>query len=279
MGNNPNLFIIGAGKCGTTTLFNWLSNHPDIYAAPEKEPHYYSVAFSGGTGPWGALPHISSIEDYRALFSDAGDQAYRMEASASYLYYPGTAEKIKADCPDSRLVALFRDPVERAVSDYKMQRMLGHETRSFQRTLDEMEDPTKLEYLSQGLYSQQLQRYQDVFGREAINILLYEDFFSDPVTGMSSLLGWLGLDEQVPLGLEKKYNIGGNKVPLNRGLYRFAKKLSPIFPRRLVQHGKNMLTKDFTIRQEWLDWLTDYYAEDRRKLAEMTGWDLSSWRS
>ncbi len=57
--NMPNLFIIGAGRCGTTTLFHWLSGHPDIFAAAEKEPHYYSLAYSEGVGPWGGVaPYI-----------------------------------------------------------------------------------------------------------------------------------------------------------------------------------------------------------------------------
>ncbi|WP_081786639.1 sulfotransferase family protein [Kordiimonas gwangyangensis] len=225
----PNLFIIGAGKCGTTTLFSWLSQHPEIYAAKEKEPHYYSVAFSNSSGPWGTLPHTSTLAEYRALFQGASSETLLMEASASYLYYPGTAERIFRDCPGSRLIVLLRDPVERAISDYKMQRMLGIESRSLQRTIDEMYFPGTLEYLSQGLYSQQLRKYLDIFDQNDICILIYEDFFSNVPSSFKKLLEWLHVNADCPIELRQKYNVGNGKIPLNNTIFSFSKKIAPIF--------------------------------------------------
>lgn len=279
MAKMPNLFIIGAGKCGTTTLFQWLSGHPEIYASKEKEPHYYSVAFNKGWGPWGSLPHTSTLAEYSALFQEAGSQRIWMEASASYLYYPGTAERIFRDCLGSRLIVILRDPVERAISDYKMQRMLGNESRNFQQTIDEMHSEETLEYLSQGLYSHQLKKYLDVFDRNDIRILIYENFFSNTQENFVKLLKWLRVDTEFPIELKQKYNIGSNKVPLNNSIFRASKKIAPLFPAKYRKIAKNLLTQDFSPTQDLLDWLVEFYAEDRRKLKALIGEDLSCWRS
>ncbi|MDP6150009.1 MAG: sulfotransferase, partial [Gammaproteobacteria bacterium] len=120
-GSLPTFLVIGAPKCGTTSLYHYLDQHPDVYLSPVKEPQYF--AFAGQQldfrGPGVTINNaVTELADYRKLFSGASVEKAIGEASALYLSVPGTAERIRAQIPDVRLIAILRRPADRAFSSY-----------------------------------------------------------------------------------------------------------------------------------------------------------------
>lgn len=149
-----NLFLVGAMKAATTSMFAMLSRHPDIYAPPIKEPNYFSgilpfELFSSGSSfsieryfekdfPRKRL-HIANIqrrEHYDRLYSSAENENYLLDASTSYLHAPGAIERILHYNPNAKFIVIVRDPIERAYSHYLMDVGLGLTSRSFQRELE-----------------------------------------------------------------------------------------------------------------------------------------------
>ncbi|MFC5727448.1 MULTISPECIES: sulfotransferase family protein [Nocardioides] len=176
MAQMPNLFIVGAGKAGTTAMHSLLSMHPKISMSTLKEPHYYS-----SVQPDPALRHliptITDKADYLALFRDV-DAPIRGEASPSYLFDPAAAHRIRADVPGAKILILLRDPVQRAFSHYLMDVREGLETRPFLEAVAADDARTDRRwgtachlYIDLGLYAAQVGRYLEVFPRENILVL------------------------------------------------------------------------------------------------------------
>ena len=127
----PNFLIIGAPKSGTTSLYQYLKQHPQIYLPDKKEPHFFS--FEGRTqgfnGPGQAdfmKKRITKIEDYIKLFENVNDELAIGEASTSYLYIPEAVERIKKYVPEVKIITIIRHPAERAFSDYLQHLSLIH---------------------------------------------------------------------------------------------------------------------------------------------------------
>jgi hypothetical protein len=126
----PNLFIVGAAKAGTTSLYHYLAGHPDIYVAPVKEPHFFSQirpdpkleAFS---------PHVGEEATYLSLFASAGAEKLRGEASTSYLWHQDAADAVQERCPDAKIIIILRDPPRSRDSHYWNDVREGIAHRSF----------------------------------------------------------------------------------------------------------------------------------------------------
>ena len=124
----PNFFIVGVAKAGTTSLSEWLKQHPQIYIPALKEPRYFASDLVD--------PIVRNVvrtkEDYLALFVKARNHKARGEASTSYFtHWQQVPERIKRTIPDARIIILLRDPVERAYSSYLMLVRQGYETLPF----------------------------------------------------------------------------------------------------------------------------------------------------
>ena len=118
----PNFLILGAQKAGTTSLFDYLGQHPEVYPSPIKETHFFDhggvrQTYAGPVRIPG--PKIKSLEEYEGLFDGVRDEKAVGEATPTYLYLPGVAERIRHHVPEARLIAILRDPVERAYSGYQ----------------------------------------------------------------------------------------------------------------------------------------------------------------
>ncbi len=126
----PDFLIVGAQKSGTTSLWKWLRDHPECYLPDVKEPHYFARF-----NPWDKLIRkgwfVRDPDAYVKLFSAAQPSQICGEASPSYLYENGVAERIKDEIPSCRILICLRDPVDRAYSEYTMNVIGGFETRSF----------------------------------------------------------------------------------------------------------------------------------------------------
>ncbi|SMF13341.1 Sulfotransferase family protein [Alteromonadaceae bacterium Bs31] len=206
----PNFFIIGAAKCGTTSLQEYLNQHPDVYFGPYKEPNYYS--FAGETlslaGP--AKPEniqellyfhtITDLVSYQKQFEDVADEAAIGDASVRYLYYPETAERIKLACPDARLIVVLREPVSRLYSHYTMMVQKQLEPLPFAEAIEQEDARVAADwgydwhYTRVSNYAEQLKRYFSCFDREQILIHLHDDLVKDAFSVYEKSCVHLGID-------------------------------------------------------------------------------------
>lgn len=215
----PNFFIVGAQKAGTTSLYRYLQQHPQIYFSSKKEPHYFiwsdkDVEFLFPFGVIETKNYISRLDEYENLFAKAGDARAIGEASTHYLVHPSVPEKINTAVPDAKVIAILRDPIERGYSAYKYNRMLGLEDiDSFQRALKE--EPSRIaenwgygwRYGSYGQYYDHVKRYINEFGRENILIIIYDDFIEDPIQVCKNVFSFLDVDSSFIPNVTAKYNV------------------------------------------------------------------------
>ncbi len=200
----PNFLIIGAAKSGTYTLFHQFARHPEVFMCAIKEPHYFSYGAggcgtdSGQRGPVNSF--IRSREEYLELFAEQQDARLAGESSVSYLYMPGTAERIFDFNPQMKIIVSLRNPVDRAYSSFNYAKSYGLEPL---KTLAEgMEAESQrirencsllLRYRDLGLYAQQLTRYYNVFPRDQIKVILFEDLVQDPAEVVRQLFEFTGV--------------------------------------------------------------------------------------
>ena len=293
----PNFLVIGAAKSGTTALYHFLRQHPQVYMSPEKEPRFFICE---GRPPDYRGPYEDGLinkmtiwkrEDYEALFAGARDQLARGEATPSYLWFPGAPERIQALLPRARLVAILRQPADRAFSHYMMHRRDGREPLSFEDAL--RAEPERLaahwywgRYRQAGYYHRHLSRYYDRFAREQIRVYLYDDLVRDPAALLRDLFGFLGVDEGVTVNTGVRYNLSGIIAsPLLRAIWAGTNRprafIRPLVPRRLRQRVAGFFTTRkmirLAMREETRAELMADYREDILKLQDLIGRDLSNW--
>lgn len=218
----PSFLLIGAAKSGTTSLYKYLGQHPDIYTSPVKEPNFFAfegeeVNFKGPrdddyTNSW----TITSRAQYERLFEASTDAGARGEASPSYLYYPKASSRIQQSIPNVRLIALLRHPVERAYSNYLMMRMTGREkytdfATALQRETHREEAGWSYfwRYKQLGFYYRQLSRYYERFDDSQIRVFLYDDFARHTERVMTEAFQFLGVDDQFTPDVSIRHNPSG----------------------------------------------------------------------
>ncbi len=176
----PNLFLVGAAKAGTTSLYRELARHPAIYMSPMKEPHFFSQ-IEPAPERKAFFPHVTGEDEYLALFEGATTEELLGEASTSYLWDGQAAERIKRVVPEARILIMLRDPVDRAYSQYWNDVREGIERRSFLDALVEEQRSgpgawgVSSLHIDCGRYADQVERYLDRFGAR-VQVLFFEDF-------------------------------------------------------------------------------------------------------
>ena len=168
----PNLFIVGAPRCGTTSLWRYLAAHPEVFMAQVKEPNFLSGI---------RITLNQEVHDeaaYRRLFAPGGGYALRGEASTSYLWAPSALERIRAVSPEARIVISLRDPVERTYSGWGFLTLLGTEDRSFEHAVERKWSRREIAS-SPRAYAEDVERYIRAFGG-AVHVLFLEDLARDP---------------------------------------------------------------------------------------------------
>ena len=207
----PGFLIVGAQRCGTTSMYRTLDQHPAILKAVlHKGVHYFDTGYDHGLGWYqGHFP----LRARAALARRAtGDVPLTFESSPYYMFHPLAAERISRDLPEVKLLVLVRDPVERAYSAYAHELARGFETEPFERAL-ELEDqrlageaerivsePGYLShshqhhaYLTRGIYADQLERLDKLFGHDRVHVVDSGRFFTDPEPVYDGVLEFLGL--------------------------------------------------------------------------------------
>lgn len=226
----PTFLVIGAAKSGTSSLYMYLAQHPQIYMSPLKEPHFF--AYDGETPDFRGPPGIkldinqaiTDLEKYQRLFAKAAPHSQRGEASVVYLYEPKAVERIRHYVPDAKLIAILRNPIDRAFSAYLHVLREGREpARDFIHALD-MEParirerwPILYRYVDAGRYAGQLDRYFQTFQPDQIRIYLYDDLRADPVAVTQDCFRFLGIDPAFVPDVSARYNESG--LPRSPFLY------------------------------------------------------------
>jgi len=291
----PNFFLIGAQKAGTTSLYSYLKQHPQIYMSPRKEPHFFKGIHSEDQRRGGDLAPVTDIGDYRALFEGVTDEKAIGEASASYLYSPSAPALIKRSIPDARLIAVLRNPADRAYSNYLFCVQMGREPlASFVDALQSEERRIREDwgslwhYRQKGFYYTQIKRYFDIFGQDQVKVYLYDDLRGNPFGMLSDIFRFLGVDETFVPDLSIEHNTTG--LPRNKSLYLLAKRLTanhpaldsavldrllPAAPRRYVK--KRIFVEPPPLPAEVRRQLIDVYREDVLELQDLIRRDLSPW--
>ncbi|MCA0252731.1 MAG: sulfotransferase [Actinobacteria bacterium] len=209
----PDFIVIGAQRAGTTTLFRVLSEHPEVVRATvSKGVFYFDLNYSKG------------MRWYRGHFplrflANLGvrGRARTFESSGYYLFHPLAAERMARDLPNVKVVAMLRDPVERAYSAHRHELMRGFETEDFETALaleperttgaderirqrpdQEDFDHRHHSYVARGQYAPQLQRYVDQMGPDRVFVVDADRFFGDPEEELAALFSWLGLAPWLP---------------------------------------------------------------------------------
>lgn len=178
---------------GTTALFSALAEHPDVGVPTRKEIHFFDIHFHRGVN-W-----------YRAFFPRS--YSMTMDISPSYMNHSHAAERAATLLDDARVIALLRDPVDRAWSNYRFRLELGTEHRSFdevvEREIDkppspfsEYRAPAQIPYLAAGLYAEQLRPWIRLFGEARVLIIDSAEMFENPVSSLAEVQEFLGLVPQ-----------------------------------------------------------------------------------
>jgi hypothetical protein len=257
----PDFLIIGAQRCGTTSLYRYLAQHPQVIgAAPSKGVHYFDVN------------HERSLRWYRAHFptrrrrARAGGAAVTGEASPYYVFHPHGPDRVHAAVPDARLIVMLRDPVIRAFSQYQQEYARGFEdAESFEEALDL--EPGRLQgerermladpgydsqamqhhaYVARGEYAPQLEAWRERFDPAQIHVIVAEEFFADPAAAYRRVLDFLGLPMPAQPPQFKAFNArpaGGMRAETRERLAaRFAEpnaRLAELLGRRLEWTSPN----------------------------------------
>lgn len=288
----PNLLILGAAKSGTSSLYSYLAQHPDVLMSRFKEPTFF--VWEGreydmrGRGPERAV--INDLDSYLALFSEARNERVRGEASSGYLHTPGAAERIREHVPEARLMAILRNPVDRAYSAFLHARASGFEPLAdFEQALDE--EPHRIDtrwigltlYATVGMYAEQLERYLAVFPCEQIRVYLFDDLVRDPIRIAQDAFRWVGVSDSFEPDVSKRTNRGVAVRSVR--LYNLLKSLrktslgrrlvlgtsARAFAQMISQRPKGQLSPNLRHR------LASVFEDDIMRLSRLLDRDVSPW--
>jgi len=271
----PNFLIIGAARSGTTSLYHYLRQHPDVFMSPIKEPNYYTDEDNLLD-----MPAIRSRTAYEALFAEAKGERAIGEASVRYLNAVAGIDRIHADLPGVRLIALLRQPADRAWSSSMGRFATGRETRSPEEALK----PGSYAFETSRYYPR-LRRYYDRFPRRQIKVILFEDLAANPQEVLRDVFGFLDVDPGFIADTGIRHNAG--VAPRSKFLNRLADSglrfFRPIVPRWFLSRGLGVRLRRPILRApepmspELRRRLTDLYRDDIVATGELIGRDLSHW--
>jgi hypothetical protein len=278
----PNLFLVGAAKAGTTSLYGELDRHPAIYMAPMKEPHFFSRIEP--SPQWkDFFPHVTDEDEYLALFEGATDEQILGEASTSYLWDTRAAERIERAVGEASILIMLRDPVDRAYSQYWNDVREGLEKRPFLDALREEQRSgpgrwgVSSLYIDCGRYADQVVRYLDRFGPR-VHVLVFEEFVADQARAVGEVLSFLGLPPAGTGAATGRSNPAA--LPRNRlggallGSGRVRRVARATVPRALRRRLRGALLKETTpppMEAEARALLAEVFRPDVARLAERLG--------
>jgi len=292
----PNLFIPGSAKSGTSSLHEYLNQHPDISMSSEKEPHFFCVK-----------RNKNEAFEYEKLFENG--KKYRGESSTGYMVFHGVPERIKKINANPKFIFLLRNPVDRILSHYNWLHGQAAETKAFVDAVKYDMDiepvfgkkgpgPGYKSYFQWGLYGKWIEKYIYHFGAENILVIFSEELKSRPASVLKKCTDFLELDD-FEFNLSAKENISvnvkGKKIfyflqnyrPDNDSFFLKAYRKNPYFLRKYISKVRILISNKY--KSKFSDnelyklsfderkWLTDLYANDVTKLKKIINNEIELW--
>lgn len=298
-----NFFIVGSVKCGTTTLYSYLQKSAQVFMPVQKEPHYFirkvhDLNYQGPKDGSFFIKYPNSLPEYEKLFKEAEGEELVGEASTMYMFYKDTAKALNEYNPEAKIIAIIRNPIERAFSHYLHHIREGTAAaKSFSEAIQDELSGKRDEWAPQrrfieiGRYADQLSEYLEVFPENQVLILKFEDFIGSPNETLSQVATFLGIENIFHEKEIKKHNASG--VPKNDKLHsfylkslKFSRKVFPFLTHsplsKLRKKIDNIYRNNFLEKPEMdkstRELLNQVYKEEIIKINEVTGFDLSDWK-
>lgn len=299
----PNFLIFGVQKAGTTSIYDYLREHPQVYVSPRKETDFLGreslteAAAEALPDPErltrGGRKRILTLQDYQSLFDGARDEIAIGEASPNYLFlHEKAVPQIQKHVPDAKLIAVLRNPVDRAYSDYLMhvrevignQKSLAEQVRS---------SPESSHTLLKGRYYEGVKHFLETFGPDQVKIFLYDDLQADSDRFMQQLYSFIGVDSSFKANTRQRKQTA--QVPKNQSINQLLRTRNPLrsavgavlrvlLPEEQRQKLRSRLIKANSQGKEGLplsladrELLENYYREDILRLQTLINRDLSGW--
>ena len=255
----PDFVIIGAQKCGTTSLYSFVVKHPSIAPASQKEVHYFSVRYKFGE-QWYRSNFPTNLSR-RHFYKKTGQKLLSGEASPAYIFYPTVPDRMREILPDIKLIAILRNPVDRAYSQYHHNIRHNNETLSFEKAIELEEERCAGErerlisdsdfvpvhyrrhsYLARGIYADQLKNWFKHYSKKQFLILTTEDLRKNPQQALDQVFDFLGLS---PFNVENltDHNVGNYKEKMNEDTRKF-----------LVEYFRPHNERLYKLLQRGFDW-------------------------
>jgi len=289
----PNFLIIGAAKSGTTSLYEYLKAHPQVYTSPIKEPKFFGLEgeklnFQGPDDAKANHTIITDIKTYQSLFQGVSNEIAIGEASPWYLYLQKAPVQIYKYVPQVKIIAILRNPVDRAYSNFLHQCRFGAEPLT-DFALALREEKIRMQsnwrpfwyYKQLGFYYIQLKRYFELFDRSQIRIYLYEELCDRLLLLLKDIFQFLGVDDRFVPDVSKKHNV--TIIPKSHQLYTIHTQpnlisfIQRLLPNTINQHHTNfkktLLPLSLKVRKQ----LIAEYRVDILQLQELIQHDLSQW--
>jgi hypothetical protein len=284
----PNFFIVGAPKCGTTALYEYLRSHPQVFMPTLKEPHFFSHDLI-------TYHYVNNLDEYTELFANAAPQHRRIgEASASYLMSGVAAAAIREYNPEAKIIAMFRNPIEMVHSFHSQLLYWSEETVDDFETAWRLQDrrrngidlprtcrePFWLQYRDIGRFGTQAQRLLSVFPREQVKLILYDDFSSSPQRVYDEVIDFFGITHDQRTEFPR---VNENKRARMTWLRDFYRKPPTAVGKPLVALKEWVIDVN-TVRErrpalspEFRAELVESFREEVALLSRIVGRDLGHW--
>ena len=292
--DNIDFLCVGAQKSGTTFITSAFRSHPEIQLPDSKELHFFSPKGEYKTeGGFAQCNTDKDVDWYKQQF--VVDDRKKGEISTHYLFDPASAGRIKEAFPDIKIFSILRNPVDRAFSQYNMERYkTGKESRSLIKIIEE--EPGN-EIIARGLYSKQLTPFVRNFSDDQLRIYLFDDMTKDPAAFFLDLFDFLGVDTSiVPPGLNKRMNQSRKTkfvfIPQSvrfvrrtleavglRSVVRALIRLGVGQQLREFNNQYNQVAVDFDLSPDERAALHECFADDIAQLEPLINRDLSHWKS
>jgi len=285
----PNLFIVGAAKSGTTSMYQYLCSHKDIYGSDNKEPRFLSK------DDFLHLP-ISDIEmkkiiktkeDYMLLYKEATNEKYIIDGSVYTMAFETAVRKIKEIAKPYKVIVMLRNPVERFISHYKMAYLIGQIKISIEDFVNNPICGMGLNSLELGLYYSQVKRLYDILGKDNVKVIIFDDLKEDTIKVLEDTYKFLGIENNNSEIAKTIYlkNPGVSRMKILHNIYmnnKVIKTIKKIFINTKIHNVKKyihkIIYKKLSVSPEIYGYLYQYYTDDIIKLEKLLEMKLDRWK-
>jgi len=285
----PNLFIVGAAKSGTTSMYQYLCSHKDIYESSRKEPRFLAKeAFL-------KLPIndieikkvIKTKEEYAQLYKGATNEKYILDGSVFTMFFDSAVKKIKEIAKSYKVIVILRNPVDRFISHYKMAYLGKQIDGSIEQFVNNPICGMGISSLELGLYYHQVKRLYDILGKDNVKVIIFDDLKEDVQKVLISTYKFLDIENTIT-ELDSKIhfkNPGMSRMRIIHSIYmnnKVVQAIKKLFINTKIYNIKKyihkIIYKKLSVSPEIYDYLYQYYIEDIVKLEKLLNVNLDRWR-